>query len=324
MNKYESIWHLADGNSKRFRPLRREEVDDVTIPYFCIKRSDSVSNNYLIDMFNYEGHANAPRMPHYCNFILKHVLPNLPKNHDATGYYPIELHDTYTYLENGKDYNNALVFAKHMDDRLPCLVPDPYMIDNYGGRMAIVDNMEFDKKQNNIVFCGGTTGNTNPRLNQRLQLCEWSTRNRDFTDFRITNVVQMREDVVRSVYANFDDMQGKPLPQQAQCINKYILSIDGNTACWDRLMWIANSKSVAMKYQSKEILWYYPLFQEGVHYVSVDKNTLKQQFMYCQSNPNHMKWMISNANAFALNYANHLSALLYTTRLFENFAMNKP
>lgn len=323
MNKYDTIRQLADGNSKRFRPLRMEDVKDQKIPYFCIKRSSSANDGYAIDMFNYERHDNAPRMPHYCNYILKHVLPNISPEHDVTGVYQIELHDTYTYLKNDNNYDNALVFAKGFDDRLPCLVPDPFMIDNYGGRLSLIDPYEHDDKQNKIVFAGSTTGSTDPSLNQRLRLCNWSMAHKNYTDFRITSVVQMREDIVRSVYSNLYDLIAPPMSQQAQYAYKYILNIDGNTACWDRLMWILNSKSLAMKYTSKETLWYYPLVQEGIHYIGVDADTMNKQFTYCQSNSNHVKWMISNANAFARDYANHLAALMYTTRLFENFSMNK-
>ena len=323
MNKYDSIRYLADGNAKRFCPLRVEDVEEVEnkgIPYFCIKRSN---DRYGVEMFNYKTHDNAPRMPHYCNYILNHVLPNISKEFDVTGVYQIELHDTYTYLGNGKDYDNALVFAKNSEDRFPCLVPDPFMIDNYGGRLNIPDTTEFENKHDRIVFAGGTTGNTDPSKNQRLRVCEWSLGNRSFTEFHITHVAQMREDAVRNVYVRFSDMFVPPLAQAAQYAYKYILSIDGNTACWDRLMWIINSKSLAMKYSSKDILWYYPLLQEGHHYVGVDMQTMHNKFMFCQSNPSHVKWMISNANAFARDYGNHLSTLLYTARLFENFAMNK-
>lgn len=321
MNKYDTIRQLADGNSKRFRPQRMEEVQDQKIPFFCIKRS--AIDGYSIDMYGYERHDNAPRMPHYCNFILKHVLPNLAPEHDVTGAYQIELHDTYSYLNNDKNYDNALVFAKDMDDRLPCLVPDPYMIDNYGGRLSLIDPYEHHAKQDKIVFAGVTTGDMDPSKNERLRLVDWSCKHRDFTDFKITKVVQMREDAIRNVYSNIYDMIGAPLSQQAQYSYKYIMNIDGNTACWDRFMWIMNSKSLAMKYASKQMLWYYPLIQENIHYIGVDLKTIQNQFMFYKSNVDQSKWMVSNANAFARDYANHLAALMYTTRLFENFAMNK-
>ena len=334
MNKYDTIRHLADGNAKRFRPLREEDVvpsedgpatGGYQIPYFRLSRTSTVVGGYDITMFNYHGHDNAPRMPHYCNFIMKHVLPNVSTEHDVSGYYPIELHDTHAYLPKRKDvdYSNALVFAKDVDDKYPCLIPDPYMIDNYGGRLAIRDDREFEKKESKIMFAGCTTGSMDPAQNQRLQLCEWSLANRGFADFRITNVVQMREADVRKVYARFDDMLMAPIPQQAQYAYKYLLNLDGNTACWDRLMWIASSKSLAFKYNSKHVLWYYPLFQEGTHFMGVDKDTMLQKFTYCQSNPVHAKWMVSNANVLAQNYANHLAAVLYTARLFENFAENR-
>jgi hypothetical protein len=253
------------------------------------------------------------------------VLPNVSDECDVTGLYPIELHDTYVYLQDKPKrlYDNAFVFSKSMGDRAPCLVPDPFLISNYGGKLQLKDPLSFDKKERKIAFCGGTTGNVDPKSNTRLRVCRWGITQKSFTNFGITNVVQMREEAVRCAYPEFDLMKTPFMTQDEQYKYKYLLSIDGNTACWDRLMWIANSQSLPFKYTSDQILWYYPIFLEDQHYIGVDMNSMQNKFMYYEQNPNHANWIIRNANHFVNNYANANAATMYMGRLMEAVSENK-
>jgi hypothetical protein len=323
MNKYDTIMTLADTNSRYFRPLREEETKDIKIPFFSISKNDL--HRHVVTMHNFENHDNAPRMPFYCAYIRNHVIPQLPRDIDIAGYYPIELHDTYTYLENPK-YNyesgNVLTFAKDKSHRHPCLIPDPYMIENFGGKLQIKDDVPFEKKINRVCFVGGTTGSMDPIENQRLMMADWAL-DKPFAFVKISNVVQLKEDMVRRAYAKFDQMVSPLLSIPEQHHFKYLMSVDGNTACWDRLVWIANSKSLLMKYKSDQVLWYYPMFVHDQHYVEVTKNNLEQKYMFYENNPSTMQWIVSNANHFASSYVNHVTSLMYTARLFENFSESK-
>lgn len=338
MNKYEVVNSIADGNAGRFRPFRdMDQVDEYglipkKIPFFKIARDSSSMGRYRVHGFNYEGHDNAPRMGFYCQWLQDHVLPNVSPDVDATGIYPIELHDTYSYLDDTRrDFyvkHGGLTFSKNMDDKRPVLVPDPYMIANYGGKLAVRDERDWSNKKSLVSFAGSTTGDMDPSKNLRLRVAHWSSSDPDiasFTRIGITNIVQMPESAVLKCYGieAMKKMMMQSMTQQEQCENRYILSIDGNTSCWDRLMWIANSKSLLMKYTSKEINWNYPLCIEGQHYVDVDMTTLKTKFQFLESNPSLTSWIVSNANHFASTYANSMAALHYTVRLIESIAANK-
>lgn len=331
MNKYESINYLADVNAKSFHAFKDEErlMDYVAdcggasaekVPFFSIRKSAG-RGGYQVQPHNFQHHDNAPRMPFYCNFITNHVLPNTCDEYDASGYYLIELHDTHAYLPKSKVYDNAMVFAKLFDDRKPCLVPDPFMVSNYGGRMQLKDTKPFDQKIPKIIFRGGTTGSTVPEDNQRLKLSSWAEAN-PIADIGISNVVQMTEEVVRRAYPNFDKLLLPYMSQQQHYDYKYILSVDGNTASWDRLMWIANSQSLALKYKSEHMLWYYPLFQEGQHYANVTTDNMVKQFTYYENNALHAQWIIKNANKFTSEYANANAATMYMARLMEGISLN--
>jgi hypothetical protein len=323
MNHDDAWIFLAQDNAKYLRPLREEDVKDSTIPYFHVRKDLNGVCGYSIDMFNYENHDNSPRMPYYCNYLLKNVFPNIDNQCNLSGYYQIELHDSYTYLDNGKDYKNVLTFAKRKQDKYPVLIPDPFMLGNYGGRLSIKDPYAFEQKASKVGFYGVTTGNRKASLNQRLQLANWSVSNRDFTDFHITGIAQMSVDDVLSAYPSFkEDIYRPPVNQQEQYKYKYLMSVDGNTCSYDRLCWIMKSNSLLFKYVSDEILFYYPLLLENTHFVSVNKNNLKNKFTYYENNPRETNNIIMNGTTFVDTFLQPCNTIMYLTYLFENFAEN--
>jgi len=327
MNNKDAISFLAQCNGKSFCPLRDfEEAEEIGIPFFEVTKSVYGRCGYEIKYHRYDGHDNAVRMPYYCNYLLQNVFPNVKSEdgYDLTGYYPLELHDAITYLNNGKDYSNALTFAKVKDDAYPCLIPDPFMIGNYGGRLDVKDRFTWEQKRDRIGFFGVTTGDRDPSKNERLRLCQWSTYHRGFCDFYITGIVQMEQsDVVKTYSTDLERMMHPPVSQEEQYNYKYLLSMDGNTCSYDRLCWIMNSNSLAFKYKSRDMLWYYPLLMENTHYVGVSDHTLETKMTYYSNNPREAEFIRRNANSFTKTYANPTSAIMYLTYLFETVMMNK-
>jgi hypothetical protein len=328
MDHKDIIRYLAQNNAKTFFPITDDDVvKELNLPFFQIKKSHGGGGycGYDISFFDYEKHDNAPRMPYYCDYILKSILPNISKEFDVSGYYPIELHDAITYLENDKDYDNALVFAKKKTDAMPVLIPDPFMIGNYGGKLNVVDEHKWEKKINKCAFYGVTTGNRDPMKNKRLKLCKWGVDHRDICDFYITGIVQMGVEDVLKVYGDplLKSMVHLPVTQEEQYKYKFLLSIDGNTCSYDRLCWIMKSNSLCLKYPSDDMLWYYPLLNEGTHYVDCHEPNFKSVMNYYTNNMKETNFIIQNANKFVERYTNPVSAIMYTTYLFETFAENK-
>jgi hypothetical protein len=323
MNHTDAIINLAQNNGKTFCPLRDEEVEDIDVPYFEVYRDTMGPCGYNIKYYNYKTHDNAPRMPYYCDYLLKNIFPNVNSQCDLTGFYPIELHDAYGYLNNNKCYDNVLTFAKNKEDKYPVLVPDPFQIGNYGGRLNIKDPVSWSNKKNKIGFYGVTTGNKNPLKNERLKLCKWSVNNRDISDFYITRIAQIEPQKVLNAYPEFKNMFTEPVDQVKQYDYKYLLSADGNTASYDRLCWIMRSKSVLFKYESNQLLWYYPLLLENTHFASVTTETMKRKYEFYENNQTIAQIMVANSNQFIQTFITPINTMLYTTYLFENIAENK-
>lgn len=322
MNYIDSIVQIAQNNGKLFSPIAdQEEAKELDIPYFHVYRADG---RYRIDYFEHEKHDNAPRMPYYCDYLLRDIFPNVNHKCNLEGYYPIELHDAITYLDNGKDYSNAFTFAKTKMDLMPVLIPDPFMIGNYGGRLNLTDPYSWEQKVNKTAFFGVTTGKRNPALNTRLKFCEWATSHRGICDAYITGIVQMEaKDVVSTYGDTIKRMCAQYIPQEKQYEYKFLLSIDGNTCSYDRLCWVMNSQSLAFKYPSNEILWYYPLLLEDTHYVEVNEKTLESKMMYYLNNPKEAEFIVKSANQFVRRYCSTISTQLYLTYLMETIAENK-
>ena len=309
---------MAQANSKGCAPRREEEVDK-TIPYFSIKKNNL--GKYDIDTFNYEWHDNAPRMDLWKTYLQNAVIPNIDPSLNISGYYNIELHDSYTYLDNDKNYKNVLTFAKFKNDPSSILIPDPYMICNWGNMLnSINDEQDWDTKLNKVCFYGTTTGNRDPFKNERINLCLWAKDKRSYCDFYITNVAQMSVDDCRKV-KGFDDIYHPRVSISDQAKYKYHLMVDGNTCRFD--VWYFKMNNVVMKYPSNEMLWYYPLLQDDNHYVEVNKDNIISKMNYFNTNPLHAQHIISNAKRITSKLFRPIIHQMYTTNLFENMALNR-
>jgi Glycosyl transferase family 90 len=323
MENNDAIIQLAQNNAKAFVPLEEEDVQSLGLPYFQVFKDINGNCGYNIRMYNYEDEPNAPRMPYYCDYLLNHIFPNVRSEYDISGFYPIQLHDSYSYLNDDKCYDSVLTFAKRKQDKYPILIPDPFQIGNYGGRLNLKDTLSWTDKMDKIGFYGVTTGNKDPLKNKRLQLCDWSYKNRGISDFYITRIAQIDPSAVVKAYPNFKDIIHNPVSQEEQYKYKCLLSVDGNTSSYDRLLWIMNSRSLAFKYSSDDILWYYELLMDNTHFVSVNTDNIEKKFKFHLNNPGLSQLITANANMFVKNFISPMNTMLYTTYLFENMSENK-
>lgn len=315
MNDIESYQWLAIANSKEGRPRRKEEID-LSLPYFEIFKDPM--GRYDIRGSNYETHDNAPRMMLWEDYMKRTILPQIRTN--ISGFYNIELHDSYTYLDKPKDkYRGCLTFSKFKEDRGPVVIPDPYAMQNWGGALATInDPMNWSDKIHRVCFFGTTTGKRIPSQNQRLEMCIWSLRRPDLYDFKITKIAQIPEhDVFDYLGSKRNNIISAPVSPVDQMKYKYHLMLDGNTCRFD--IWNFLTNSITLKYESKEMLWYYPLLIDGVHFKEVNMNTLEQKMHMTER---EAEFMIESSKRCMRKIAKPLSHMFYLSTLFENMALN--
>lgn len=315
MENTEAIIYLAKQEAKRFKRYKYLDQVNKELPYFVIQKNSF--GKYETTGYNYQGHDNADRMGFIIQVLKAFVFPNVTKEADLSGYYNIELHDSYTYLNNGKNYKNCLTWSRSKDDKTGVLLPDQYQIANYRGVLSIPDQVEWSKKQDQIAFFGTTTGSRDPKENERIKTCIWSLKNRALFDFNITKVAQIEPAKIMEAWPNFPAIYKDPVPPEEIHKYKFNLDIPGNTCSWDRVPLVLNSQSLLFKLPCNDMCWYYPLLQSGREFVNVTLDNLESNYHYFANNTNHVKFLTMNANQFVKDYLQQAHASLYMTRLFE-------
>lgn len=318
MNTIETVKYQAQLNSGKCYPKRFEDINNL-LPYFEIFKNSF--NRFDVRCFNYENEDNAPRMPYIQNYLKTSILPNIDKSTDITGFYNIELHDSYSYRNNGLDYSNVFTFAKFKDHKGPVLLPDIYQLGNYGNTLAFDDRITWDKKEDKVIFRGGTTGNRDPLHNKRIDICNWALNKPELYDFKITNIVQMDAQHVANCIPKLSNILAPAMPIEEQLKYKYIFCIDGNTCKFD--CWPYKTNSVILKYESKEMLWYYPMMIDRFHFMNVDKTNMESTINHLNTNPVEAQIMSINARRFVHDILKAIAHQVYTVELFESIGHNK-
>ena len=312
MDNFETLTHLGNEQGKRLKPA--ETLDDLTpgIPWFQIKGHEVTNYGGHI------GHDNADRLPFFTQYLTMNVLPHVEALAKLDGYYNIELHDTYSYLKNGIDYTNCLTWSKRKEDHDVVLLPDLYHICNFGDKLhKHVDKLDWVSKPcDRIGFWGTTTGDRDPKKNERLKTCDWSV-DKPETEFYITKVAQMDIKDVQAAYPRFDDFSSASTTPETMFDYKFLLDIPGNTCSWDRVPLVLNSKSLLFKMPCRDMCFYYPLLHSGTHYVSVNTFNMLDQRRFYLANPGTAKFITGCANKFATDFLHARHALMYTVGLFE-------
>lgn len=319
MNNKEAIVFLGEKEGSRLRISYSIEDINKAIPYFRLKKTDS--GDYYMMGHNYLSHDNAERMNFFLSYLKQFVIPNVSKSTDLTGYYNIELHDSNSYLVNDHDYNNCLVWSRNKNDRNPILLPDIYQMTNYDNKLATKDHLEWHAKTNQIAFFGTTTGDMDPSKNARLQWCAWRAQQMSKScDYYITKVAQMSVENIINAYGEnlWQKMYRAYVPHTELHKYKFSLDIPGNTASWDRVPVVLNSKSLLFKAPCTDMCFYYPLLRKGDHYIDVPTpdDAVRQQ-QYYLSNDSDCKRIITNANNFVRDFLTPNAAIRYMVALFE-------
>ena len=297
----DRVVDCADRNSKGLVKYRsREEVrqahpqEDVAIIHI-----DGVGNVF--------DHMNHERGKWVVEYLKQMVLPRMET--DASGFYPISYDDAC-------GYPGVLCFSKRRGDA-SVLLPDLYQMTDYSLTQKIYtgDVDVSPKEDNRIFFTGASTGSLVFEENERVNACLWSKDNPDISSFTLSNVVQMVPDkVLQSGICSHTFV-----PRRDQLRHKYLLSIDGNTAAWDRPVWIMQSNSLLLKMESSNWLWYYDFLVHCDHMVSVPHlNCLRGTWTFLESNPKFCNHVLHNAHHFVNTYCLSDVHATYAARVIGN------
>jgi hypothetical protein len=318
MNTKETIEYLARQNAKGLYPKNEDDMNK-DVPYIQVFKNNIGS--WDIKPFNYETHDNWTRMNLYIQYFKHAIFPSLDKNKDISGFYNIELHDSYTYLNKPFKYKDVLTFSKFKSDIHTTLIPDPYMVLNWNDH-KVTDNKLWSIKDPKVCFYGTTTGNRDPLRNRRINICLWAL-DKPFYDFKITKVAQMQEyDIINKVGLDkWRRISSHPVQIEDQLQNKFHFLTDGNTCKFD--VWYFNTNTLNFKDESMDMLWYYPMMRNKEHFVEVNENNIENMRQYYFNNHKEAEYIIHNAKTLSSELFKPYNHMYYTTMLFDTIAENK-
>lgn len=189
-------------------------------------------------------------------------------------------------------------------------MPDMYQMCDYMGQptraKSISRTIRFQDKHDRVVFAGASTG---PRgeVNPRVEWAKWSLEHQEVSDIRITSIVENARVPPNCV--------GDRMTQQEQLQNKFILSVMGNGAAWDRVAWVLASNSILLMDATTPNLWYYEKLREEGLFLEVTPETIHDVMRSFMSDPAKCKGHLRKQNEFYANYLTKRSAKEYMTHL---------
>jgi len=260
------------------------------------------SSGYTVVQFN----RGRPELAHHGSAVSVRVndliefLSSLKLNRKTNGYVQFDLEDM------PRDVDDPLVVSFSGATKMP----DLYQMCDYMGQptraKALSRTIRFKDKHDRVVFAGASTGPKN-EPNPRVEWAKWSLENQGVSDIRITAVVENARVPPNCV--------GDRMTQQDQLQNKFILSVMGNGAAWDRVAWVLASNSILLMDTTTPDLWYYEKLREQGLFVEVTPDTIRDVMESFLSDPTKGKRHIRKQNEFYANYLTKKSAKQYVSAL---------
>jgi hypothetical protein len=106
-----------------------------------------------------------------------------------------------------------------------------------------------------------------------------------------------------------------------QLENKFIISLDGNGATCSRVVIALLSNSVLLKYESKNILFFFGGLQPWLHYIPIASHNHVEIIMDIETlHPERFEQIASNGAEFARTYLNRAAIYSYTAILLQLYA----
>jgi len=156
------------------------------------------------------------------------------------------------------------------------LIPDPHILNGIRISHSIPpSDPPFSQKLPKVIFAGSDTGYfKSAHKNQRFQFCYKNIDNPKGI-FKITQFVEIDKfgtDTLSSYDINRVKSNFISIPHQLYY--RYIMNINGNTTCWDRLLWAMSSNSLCLFLNPpvEQMSWYYHYLEKekALFYVSED------------------------------------------------------
>jgi hypothetical protein len=311
------IIQLALQNAKRYIPPDRETIYQrdwenqhsiCTMEHGKLIYSDRTS--YTIADEFHKDRRNIVK-----HFIETYVFPE--EAYSCKLPFDINMHDFVATSMNNDQYPHSILNASLVEEdthNIP--IPDFYAMQGYHGSILETDPMPTFHKVNELYFIGTSTGNHLPYLNQRIKLCQFA-QPYSWIHSYLSQVVQVTEYDLYHYDPTYQNYIHPHVFPRYQKMYRHLISVDGNTAAWDRVPWIMASNSVLWKCESKHMCWYYPLLKPWNHYIPFEIETLETTWNYRKHDIPLCTNIVYQANQFVQDVLHIEKHALYMRTLLE-------
>jgi hypothetical protein len=348
MDLKESISFLGMQAGRTARTYDKEDIEGYENGFVSL--FEFTPNGCVPVKGTYEKHDNSPRMSLWCKSINDMIWPNLSSytRSSLVGLsFPIQLHDSYTYLDHPFDdpLPGTMTFSRKSevlsDDVV--LIPDPYMLCNWGHEYTSLNpiftnclRQPVKEGLKRAIFAGTTTGSRDPLKNQRLSLCKWAATTEmgnSCVDAYITKVAQIpfskHVDMVNAVGGEFVWNNkvfrgGEPLSLEHQMNYDFHLMVEGNTSRFD--VWPYFSNSVVIKLDGPrgpstfDFMFYHCLMRSGTHFLRARSFDEIPRLIHEHSSLGSRNRIVSESRVLSADLFRPSTWQTYLCSLFETIA----
>lgn len=232
---------------------------------------------------------------------------------EIRGDFVFGFHDSYQ-----EDVPGRIVFSRQ-NHKKGIMMPDLYAMGGYSGLLKSLPDRPFEDKKDKAIFAGSSTGSLDPLQNLRLRACElaWTGERGGQFEAYCTNMCQIPIEQIKEAYPNYTEWARPHISVAEQLSYKYILSIDGNTACWDRVPWVLHSNSLLLKHESQHMCWYYPAMEDGKHFRSFNLDNIDTVISDAQNNLMQTQLQIMEASEFVAKWLQPICHEYYLACVLE-------
>jgi len=184
-----------------------------------------------------------------------------------------------------------------------------------------MEDLPLFHKHDKMCFAGSVTNiacdGYGIQENQRLKVAEMAAYSPDhfYCDVIMPPGFDEEEwgEVKKDIFSAFPALKGSKVFKDVESRTalatqfryKYQVCVDGHVSSWARLPWQLKSNSVVLKIRNRfkdYIEWYYPLLENGTHFLEMDIDSLMDVYVHLREEPEQQMSLCENASAFVDKY----------------------
>jgi len=257
----------------------------------------------------YKTDSHVPRVYYHPRDVMEFVLAYLAE-HEYIRDTDFILALSDFFLPAGKKPVPIFTFAKDLNipiERDQILIPDWQNLGSVVGMRKKIAKAKllhpWNTKKNRLFWRGGRVNTSK----FREEFVSFSKLHPDLIDAEFL-----------STYGTVDNK--KFIPPEDHLKYKYLISIDGYRASWERLVWHLYSNSLVFKEKSSQVQWFYKGIKPYVHYVPVtNQNSILGGIQWAEENPERVQSIIHDAEKFVENNLSLEDMYHYIIVLLEEY-----